>query len=184
MAKLIGQNPAPARDLKYEFFGTTIEPRTFAQWITQISCVLASGRRGWLCGHHNLHSLRTLQNSSDVRQFYARCDDCYIDGTWVRLILRGFGVTTAANERFSLMDHFLELLHHAQQNNWSVFYLGSHASTADRGRVLIQQMFPRLHIQLQPGHDRNDASLIQAINTFRPDILLVGWVSQRRSFGC
>lgn len=115
-----------------------------------------------------------LQRSTEARQFYARCNDCYIDGTPVRYILRGFGVTTVADQRFSLMDHFLELLRHAEINDWSVFYLGSQSSAVEAGRVLLQQKFPKLRIQLQHGHDRNEASLVQSINTFRPDILLVG----------
>ncbi len=115
-----------------------------------------------------------LQRNSDIRYFYERCNDCYIDGTPVRFILRGFGVTTLANQRFTLMDHFLELLQHAEENSWSVFYLGSKASVVDIGSRLIQGMFPELRIQLQHGHERDEPFLLHSINTFRPDILLVG----------
>ena len=161
-------------DARQQYFGTSISPRTFTEWLAHISAVLAQGQRGWLSGHHNLHSLFLLQRDNDVRHFYLRCNDCYIDGVPVRFILRGFGVQTCAGQRFSLMDHFMELLQHAQQRNWSVFYLGSQASVVDIGRELIQQRFPELRIQLQHGHSPHDPAVVHSINAFRPDILLVG----------
>ena len=174
MANLDVRGPVTARDEKYAYFGTIVEPRTFVQWLDNISLIIETGRRGWLSAHHNLHSLFMLHSNPALRHFYERCNDCYIDGTPVRFILRGFGVTTAADQRFSLMDHFLELLLHAERKHWAVFYLGSQTDAVDMGRELIQKEFPALRMQLQPGYDRNEAALIQSINAFRPDILLVG----------
>jgi N-acetylglucosaminyldiphosphoundecaprenol N-acetyl-beta-D-mannosaminyltransferase len=161
-------------DEQYRYFGTTICPRTFSDWIADISNVLAQGKRAWLSGHHNLHSLFLLQNDNDVRRFYERCNDCYIDGVPIRLILRGFGIVTIPTQRFSLMDHFMQLLEHAEKNGWSVFYLGSQASVVSRGRKLIHEKLPNLRIQLHHGHGPDLSAVVHSINAFRPDILLVG----------
>jgi N-acetylglucosaminyldiphosphoundecaprenol N-acetyl-beta-D-mannosaminyltransferase len=166
----IGHTPDP----RIAFFGTNITPRTFSEWLSGISDVLDSGQRGWLSGCHNLHSLCLLLRNNDVRRFYARCNDCYIDGVSVRLILKGFKVSTKAQQRFSLMDHFLDLLQHAEINGWSVFYLGSRESVVTVGRGLIGKMFPDLRIQFQHGYNSTEPALVQTINEFRPDILLVG----------
>jgi N-acetylglucosaminyldiphosphoundecaprenol N-acetyl-beta-D-mannosaminyltransferase len=157
-----------------QYFGTPINPRTFPDWIADIRNVLAQGRRAWLSGHHNLHSLFLLQHNNTVRRFYERCNDCYIDGMPVRIILRGFGVPTTTTQRFSLMDHFMELLQHAQRMHWSVYYLGSQPSVVSAGRALIQAKFPDLRMELHHGHSPDDSAIVQSINAFRPDILLVG----------
>ena len=159
---------------RHAYFGTTVTPMTCQQGLAHITGVLDSGKRRWLSGHHNLHSLYQLQHEGDVRHFYARCNDCYIDGTPVRCILRAFGVRTVAAQRFSLMDHFIELLQHAQRQQWSIFYLGSQESVVDSGRALIQKAFPELRIQLQHGYAPDAPELINTINAQRPDLLLVG----------
>ncbi len=161
-------------DPRLAYFGTNITPRTFSQWLANISDVLSDGQRGWVSGCHNLHSLYLLQRNSDMRRFYERCDDCYIDGTSIRFILSGFKESTSAEQRFSLMDHFLELLQHAEKNSWSVFYLGSRESVVTFGRDLIRKMFPELRIQFQHGYSSAEPVLVHTINEFRPDILLVG----------
>jgi N-acetylglucosaminyldiphosphoundecaprenol N-acetyl-beta-D-mannosaminyltransferase len=160
--------------VRHQYFGAPVNPHTFAQWLDAISAVLTSGQRRWLCGHHNLHSLYLLRCDNDVRRFYARCNDCYIDGMPVRLILKGFGISTSTAQRFSLMDHFLELLQHAERQQWSVFYLGSQESVVQSGRTLLNQLFPGLRIQLQHGYATEQIQVIDAINALRPDILLVG----------
>ncbi len=174
MAELETGTTASSPDVRYQYFGTSICPRTFPDWIADISTVLAQAQRGWLSGHHNLHSLFLLHSNTDVRRFYERCNDCYIDGVPVRLILRGFGIATTATQRFSLMDHFLQLLDHAQTNGWSVFYLGSPPSVVAIGRKVIADRFPNLRIQLHHGHNIDGPAVVRGINTFRPDILLVG----------
>lgn len=163
-----------AADVCQQYFGTRMTPRTFAQWLDDLTAILASGQRRWLCGHHNLHSLYLLQCNADVQAFYARCNDCYIDGMPVRLLLQGFGVPISTAPRFSLMDHFLELLEHAQAEQWSVFYLGSQESVVDAGGVMIKRMFPELRIHLHHGYAVDQAQVIDTINAVRPDILLVG----------
>jgi len=168
------RSTARSPDERRQYFGTSISPRTFPDWIADISTVLAQGQRAWLSGHHNLHSLFLLQRDNHVRRFYQRCNDCYIDGVPVRFILRGFGVTTTAAQRFSLMDHFMELLQHAEKKDWSIFYLGSQESVVNIGRGIIQERYPELRIQLQHGHNPYAPAVVHSINEFRPDILLVG----------
>jgi N-acetylglucosaminyldiphosphoundecaprenol N-acetyl-beta-D-mannosaminyltransferase len=162
------------QDARRAYFGTTVNPRSFAQWLADISRVVENGQRRWLSGHHNLHSLYLLQRSHDVKRFYERCDDCYVDGTPVRLLLKFFGVTATPVQRFSLMDHFLELLAYAEHRHWSIFYLGSRDSVVVAGRELIATRFPLLRIQIQHGYSPDSAELLRAINAFRPDVLLVG----------
>jgi N-acetylglucosaminyldiphosphoundecaprenol N-acetyl-beta-D-mannosaminyltransferase len=174
LATLTSADADVLQEARRKYFGTLVNPRSFTQWLSDISRVVNSGQRRWLIGHHNLHSLYLLQSSHDVRRFYDRCDDCYVDGTPVRLLLRFFGVPTTSVQRFSLMDHFLELLEHAEHRDWSVFYLGSREPVVVAGRKLIENRFPRLRIQLHHGYSPDSTELVRAINASRPDVLLVG----------
>lgn len=174
MATLEALDTTGLPESRARYFGTHVNPRTFAQWLDDISRVLEAGHRRWLTGHHNLHSLYLSQTRDDVRRFYERCNDCYVDGTPVRWLLRLFGVPTTAAQRFSLMDHFFDLLEYAETRQWSVFYLGSRESVVDVGRTLIQARFPALRIHLHHGYDSQSPEVVHAINAWRPDILLVG----------
>lgn len=174
MATIETATTAGPPDASLQYFGTRVNPRTFEQWLADIARVLETGQRRWLSGHHNLHSLFLLQRLEEVRRFYARCNDCYVDGMPVRFLLQAFGVPAPAAQRFSLMDHFLQLLQHAEQRDWSIYYLGSREAVVDEGRALIGARFPALRIQLHHGYSADAPAVIRAINAWRPDVLLVG----------
>ncbi|MAT93467.1 MAG: glycosyltransferase [Halioglobus sp.] len=157
-----------------QYFGTAIEPRSFDQWLEDIAAIRGANRRRHLSGHHNLHSLYLLQRDASVAEFYRRCDDCYIDGMPVRLILAGFGESTAGAQRFSLMDHFPQLLAHAQAQGWRVFYLGSSETVAERARALVSERYPRLQFAVHHGYARDHGPVVAQINAMQPDLLLVG----------
>lgn len=161
-------------DPRREYFGTVLNPCSFQQWLAAIGTDLESGKRGHLSAHHNLHSLYMLHRNKSIAEFYRRCDDCYIDGMPVRLILAGFGEQTALAQRFSLMDHFQELLAHAQAQGWRVYYLGSEETVSNRAREMIAKQFPTLQIVLRHGYFNDDAAVIADINELQPDLLLVG----------
>ncbi|HEY6131529.1 MAG TPA: WecB/TagA/CpsF family glycosyltransferase [Halioglobus sp.] len=174
MAAVNSPDTATSADVRHQYFGTRITPRTFQEWLADISTILHNGKRQWLSGHHNLHSLYFLERDVDVRGFYERCNDCYIDGTPVRLILSGFGMPTLSRQRFSLMDHFLDFLQHAEKQDWSLFYLGSKEAVVDLGSRLVQEKYPGLRIRFQHGYSTDAVATVRTINEWRPDILLVG----------
>lgn len=157
-----------------QYFGTTIHPRSFEQWLENIAAIRNNSQRHYLSGHHNLHSIYLLHRDDSVAEFYRRCDDCYIDGVPVRLILAGFGERTVGTQRFSLMDHFAQLLCHAQANDWRVFYLGSSEAVAERARGLVSERYPRLQFAVHHGYFRDDQAVVAQINAMQPDLLLVG----------
>ena len=157
-----------------EFFGTAIAPKTFTQWCKFIHDSLKKGERGKLAASHNLHSVYLRQRDPKMNAFYARCDDCYIDGKPVRWLLRGFGRKTSRDCRFSLMDHFEHLLAWAQHNQLKLFYLGSAMDVVELSRSRIAQQYPQLDIHLQHGYFQDSKQMVRDINAQRPDLLLVG----------
>lgn len=157
-----------------QFFGTRLTPMSFQGWIEGIGNTLASGRRGYLSACHNLHSLYMLHTEPGFRAFYERSDECYIDGMAIRAVLAGAGVTSGSEQRFSLMDTFEQLLAHAEQHNWTIFYLGSQELVIQQAREQIDRSYPDLNISLHHGYFENDALVVNSINAVCPDLLLVG----------
>lgn len=156
------------------YFGTHPTPMTFEKWLQLILTVVTSGERGHLSAHHNLHSLYCCQSDSQVHEFYARSSSCYIDGTPVRLVLAGAGIQTSHQQRFSLMDHFDDLLDFARTHDLRLFYLGSSPEVVASARVRCNEEYPDLHIRLHHGYFDRDGPVLDAINRFRPDILIAG----------
>lgn len=196
------------------YFGTAITPMSFEQWLDEIGQrlqeqrlpeqhlhesqprepglqdqELQKQRRGWITGHHNLHSLYLTHTDQAVKAFYNRCNECYLDGVPLRCILSGMGIRTDASQRFSLMDRFEDLLLHASSKGWSLFYLGSNEAVVEKSRELLARSYPSLRIGLHPGYNINNEMVCHSINSFRPDILLVGmgmpgqeqWLNQHMS---
>lgn len=163
-----------ATNWRDRYFGTQVTPRHFAGWLADIDAGLLRGQRRFLSCHHNLHSLYLLHTDRAVADFYARCHDCYLDGQAVRLALAGLGGRPSQAPRFSLMDHFEELLAHAQARGWRLYYLGARPDVVDRARKALRQRYPRLQIELHHGFFRDAAAVVADINRHRPDLLLVG----------
>lgn len=168
--------PAGFRDTEAarNYFGTTITPITFNRWLDTIQARIDSRDRRYLSGSHNLHSLYLAQTDSVMVEFYRRCNDCYIDGMAVRMAVAAAGISTRAEQRFSLMDKFPQLLEHAARRAWTVAYIGSRQEVVDKASERLDRDFPSLGISLYSGFFVDDEHLIQSINRLRPDLLLVG----------
>jgi len=163
-----------AQKVLIDYFGSAPAPRTFEQWLDNIDAIIASERRRYLSASHNLHSLYLLRREPQMMRFYQDCDDWYIDGVPVRLVLSGFGIATQSKHRFTLMDHLEEMLQRAAATGWRVYFLGARQGVIERAQQLVAQRFPELCIQFHQGYFTDDEEVVQSINDYCPDVLLVG----------
>lgn len=156
------------------YFGGSLTPGSFDQLVEHLGETISSGRRRYLVGHHNLHSLYRVRNDLTVRSFYQRCDHCYIDGVPVCWILSAAGMATPMSHRTTLMDTFGALLASAEQRGWSVYYLGSSAEVVAVARQRFSARYPALQIELHEGYFEDDEDILSRINDIQPDLLFVG----------
>ena len=161
---------APIRD----FAGCRISPVDEATFFERLFARLAAGERSLLIGHHNLHSLHLYHRQQEVQTFYRQCDDCYVDGVPVLWLLRLAGLDTRSAHRFSLMDCLPRLLDMAQERGLGVFYLGGSARAVERAEAWLSERWPRLRVALHHGYVEGDEGIVDRINEFAPDLLLVG----------
>lgn len=156
------------------FFGTTVRGRSCQDWLNDIQQSLDRGERQQLFGHHNLHSIYLMHRSPDVAQFYQRCNDCYIDGVPVGWLFAAKQRDRSAGQRFSLMDHFEDLLQCAQDRAWRLYYLGSTEAVCAAANQFVRSRYPDLDIHFQHGYCSDSHDIVDRINSFKPHLLLVG----------
>ncbi|MCR9103703.1 MAG: WecB/TagA/CpsF family glycosyltransferase [Gammaproteobacteria bacterium] len=156
------------------YFGTQMTPRTAEQWLAFIGECLALSRQRQICACHNLHSLYLRHTVPDMATFYARSHDCYIDGMPIRLLCRLFGARWQNTPRFSLMDHFPQLLEHARRHQWRLFYLGSSPEVVASAQARIEHQYAGLDIRLHHGYFNDEAQIAAMINAQQPHLLMIG----------
>ncbi|GAB3314515.1 WecB/TagA/CpsF family glycosyltransferase [Haliea atlantica] len=162
------------------FAGCGIQPETQAELLAQLLPRLQAGERRLLVGHHNLHSLYLCQRDTRVHDFYRQCCRCYVDGVPVLWLLRGAGLDLRGASRFSFMDSLPALFDQAQSLGVRVFYLGSAPEVVARAERWVAREWPQLAAGFHHGYfdSRGEAgdsrAVIDTINAFRPDLLLVG----------
>jgi N-acetylglucosaminyldiphosphoundecaprenol N-acetyl-beta-D-mannosaminyltransferase len=157
-----------------QFFGCDLSPVRFEEWLQALNDYIAGDEKRIIVAHHNLHSLYVLRHSDKVKMFYERCRSCYIDGLPVCWINTIAGAPTLSARRFSLMDKFPDLLRYAQEHNWRIFYLGSSEEVVAISGKRFRHEFPALDFQFCGGYFEDSPAIVEKVNNFQPDLLLVG----------
>jgi len=152
------------------------------------------GRRQYVIGNHNLHSLYLLSRQPRMRGFYEQADYVHVDGMPLVLLGRLLGMQLERKHRTGYMDLLPRLLENACSKGWRIFYLGSKPEVVEKGSDILRAQYPALtlksfhgYFDTQPGCPNNKSVLAQ-INEFAPHVLLVGmgmprqetWILQNR----
>jgi N-acetylglucosaminyldiphosphoundecaprenol N-acetyl-beta-D-mannosaminyltransferase len=157
-----------------EFAGCDLQPLDFQPFMEFVLDQRLRRQAPLVVGHHNLHSLYWYHRDTDVARFYAGCQACYLDGMGALWLFRAAGLTGSKIKRFSLMDRFPALLTLAEQRGLRVFYLGGSEHGVRLAADWISEAWPRLRFRLHHGYLETAGEVVDSINAFRPDLLLVG----------
>lgn len=171
-----------AQDAVTQFAGCALTPWGLEELLAALEQCWACGERRVLVGHHNLNSLVWSQSSPEVRAFYRACRLCYIDGLPVIWIMRLAGLETRGAQRVTLMHALPELLDWLTRTGRSLFYLGGAPEAVARGRAWIARGWPQLRVDLHDGFFHDDVKVLERVNSFAPDVLLVGMGMPRQEF--
>jgi N-acetylglucosaminyldiphosphoundecaprenol N-acetyl-beta-D-mannosaminyltransferase len=131
-------------------------------------------------GHHNLHSVRLVANDARMRAFYEQADWVHVDGMGIVAMARLLGLPLRPADRVTYVDLVTPLLQAAQRHRWRVAFLGWRPEVVERARVVLRGRYPTLeqfyhHGYFDPSPDSaEDARVVEAVNAFAPDLLLVG----------
>ena len=137
-------------------------------------------RKPRIIANHNLHSVYLYHHDAAVRAFYARAELVHIDGMSLILLGRLLGLPLRRKNRLTPLDWIRPLCAEAARRRWRIFYLGSRPGVAAKGADILREEFPGLLIETVQGHFdmRPDGganrAVVETINRFQPNLLLVG----------
>jgi N-acetylglucosaminyldiphosphoundecaprenol N-acetyl-beta-D-mannosaminyltransferase len=142
--------------------------------------------------HVNVYGLNLAYENIELRHAYSTADLIFFDGfgaLWGARIL-GFPVSN----RITGADWIWSLSESCSKNTISMFFLGAGIGISERAAHCLLKRFPNLNIAWHHGYfdrskgSRDNIEVIEKINQFKPDILIVGmgmpdqeiWLSKNR----
>ena len=161
------------------FLGLTLHPKS----LSELNALVGQGireQRKWIIANHNLHSVYLFHTRARVREFYAKADCIHIDGMPLVALGRLYGHKLERSQRVTYADWTHPLIELASAEGWRVFYLGSPKGVAEKGAEKLRKLYPGLQIETQDGYfdarpgSLDNAAIIERINTYNPDLLMVG----------
>jgi len=159
--------------------GVRVNPYTISQLNNIIEkCISADERL--IIAHQNLHSVYYYYRDEELRSFFLHARHVHVDSMPMILLARFMGYSVRRTQRVTFVDWTMPLFRAASVYGWRVFYLGSKPGVASQGKRVLEKKFRDLDLVVQHGyfndtlgHTENE-QVIQAINRFRPHILMVG----------
>lgn len=134
----------------------------------------------WIIANHNLNSLYIYHHNSMMRKFYSIADYIHLDGMALVLLGKLYRIPCKRKHRVTYADWVWSLMAEASTRGWRVFYLGSKPGVANRGANILREKYPNLKITTMHGHfpmsasSRENQVVLTAINSYKPQILMVG----------
>ncbi|MBC7669097.1 MAG: WecB/TagA/CpsF family glycosyltransferase [Gemmatimonadaceae bacterium] len=139
-----------------------------------------AAREHAVVANHNLHSLYLIRDNEKIAEFYQTSDLIEVDSVplifWARIV----GRASRRFHRCTYLDWRDAFWGRAVAENWKVFFVGGAPGVGDKATARIRADWPGAQIKshhgyfdVTPGSVENE-SVIDAINAYQPDILLVG----------
>lgn len=174
-------------DTTISLLGVTLQPKS----LDEMNVLVERGIRGghkWIIANHNLHSVYLFHRHAKLREFYSTVHWTHIDGMPLVALGRLYGHALRRNQRVTLVDWIYPLMELAASSGWKVFHVGSSKLSSERGAARLRELYPALQIEVSEGYfdERYESSeneaLVERINTYGPDLLIVGMGMPRQEF--
>jgi N-acetylglucosaminyldiphosphoundecaprenol N-acetyl-beta-D-mannosaminyltransferase len=169
-----GTAPAAVRLLGVEVHRLTLER------LKSVIAESVENHKSRIIANHNLHSVYLFHHDAAFRSFYARAALVHVDGMSLVFFGKLLGLLLSRENRLTPLDWIRPVAAEASQRGWRIFYLGSRPGVAARGAAILRREFPGLLIETAHGHfdarpaGAENRGVVEAINRYRPNLLLVG----------
>ncbi len=164
---------------RVELLGAAADLVTTEDVLAFIDEAAASGRKG-VVANQNLHSLYLSRKDPEMAAFFDLANLIEIDSMPMVLWGRLMGLETKPANRCTYLDWRDQFWAMASAKGWRIFCLGAEPGVADEAARRLQLEWPGIEIATHHGYfDQADgsaenAAVVEQINAFRPDVVLVG----------
>jgi N-acetylglucosaminyldiphosphoundecaprenol N-acetyl-beta-D-mannosaminyltransferase len=137
-------------------------------------------KRAAVIANHNLHSLYLVRQCPELRRFFNTADLVEVDSIPLILWARLIGRQSRRFHRCTYLDWRDEFWGRVAARGWRVFFVGGAPGVAEMARQAIMARWPGVELATHSGYfdvsesSAENAKVIETINSFQPDILLVG----------
>jgi N-acetylglucosaminyldiphosphoundecaprenol N-acetyl-beta-D-mannosaminyltransferase len=170
-----------------EFFGLSLQPRTMDELTEIVDQGIREGQK-WIISNHNLHSVYLFHRHAKMREFYSQVHWTYVDGMPLIALARLYGFPLTRDQRVTGADWTWPLMELAVARGWRVFHLGSPQPVAEEAARRLRRLYPSLQLEVSDGFfdatrgSAENEALLRRINTYQPDLLVVGMGMPRQEF--
>jgi N-acetylglucosaminyldiphosphoundecaprenol N-acetyl-beta-D-mannosaminyltransferase len=169
----------PFRPQRIQVMGEPIDLVTCDQVMDFVARKVESGQKAVIV-NHNSHSLALIGRHRAMRALYDRADLIEADSAplifWGKLL----GKPIRHHHRCTYLNWRGRFWALAQAGRWRVFYLGGAPGVAARAGERLRHIAPEAEIAVRDGYfdmtpgSAENSAVVEAINRFRPHVLLVG----------
>lgn len=169
------------------FLGISVTPLTIEE-LNSLIHEAVSHQLKLIIANHNMHSVYIHHHDEIMREFYKKSAYVHIDGMPIVFLGKLFGYPIERKHRVTYADWIWPLIELSAEHNWKVYFLGSKLGVGERAVEQFQKIYPQLNIKTTHGYfDTSQSSsanqaIISDINSFRPNILLVGMGMPRQEY--
>ena len=138
------------------------------------------GKERRILANHNLHSVYLCHKDPLMRLFYASSDFIHVDGMALIAVGRLLALPLRRIHRLTYVDIMSTVFEQTVSHGWRAYYLGSKASVAERGALILQERFPGLQLRTNSGYfdarpgSAENQQILHDICSFDPQLLFVG----------
>ena len=166
--------------------GFDTEPGSIKQYLELIKASI-QGRQAITVYYHNLHSLYSYFTTPKLKACYDQAT-ALVDGMPVIWLLGLGGHKVTREQRVTYVDFIWPMLEQARDNEWRVYHLGQSSDIQQQAIEVIREKVPGIMID---GHDGyfdqtpnhpESLAVIDGINAFQTDLLLVGFGAPRQEY--
>ena len=163
-----------------DLFGLQIDALTMDQTVDTVRAMVANG------GYHqhvSVNAAKVIAARDDPRlaEIIRQCDIVNADGMAVLWAGRILGARLP--ERVAGIDLFERLVHAAERDGRSVYFLGARREIVEEVANVFRARHPGLRIAgIRDGYWDDDDQLVAEIHRARPDFLFVAIPSPRKEF--
>jgi len=169
-----------------DLLGFFTHPGTISDYLDLVETSVKNGKIISIY-YHNLHTVYVYLSEDRFKHSYFN-KTVLIDGMVLLFIYRLAGYSLSRDYRVTYVEFIIPLMTLARNNNYRVFHIGQQTADLEKALDVIRDQVPGIEISGHHGYfDQAETSadtvaMVDMVNEFSPDILLVGLGSPNQEY--